>query len=185
MAGTTFPSVLTTSYGCVPGGEAAVGVQEGCTLNWGDGMIGNVPLFADAVNGNYRLAAGSPCIDAADNTAVPTDTGDADGDGDTVERLPCLTSTAVLRFADAQNVGDTGIADPPDYPHVCRHGRVRVPVYGVISTGNGSIGLADLQSLLAHYGDSEATYADGDMDGDGEVGLADLQILLAGYGTSC
>jgi hypothetical protein len=34
----------------------------------------------DPDNGDFRLAAGSPCIDAADNTAVPVDiTTDLDG----------------------------------------------------------------------------------------------------------
>ena len=32
------------------------------------------PGFADAVNGDYRLAAGSPCIDAGDNSYVTTTT---------------------------------------------------------------------------------------------------------------
>lgn len=39
------------------------------------GGVGNIdadPLFADAVNGDLRLLAGSPCIDAADNSAVPS-----------------------------------------------------------------------------------------------------------------
>lgn len=49
------------------------------------------PLFEDAVNGDYRLQAGSPCIDAGDNASVPdwltTDCAynprivDGDGDG--------------------------------------------------------------------------------------------------------
>ena len=52
------------------------------------------PLFVDPgywddgswVEGtDYRLLAGSPGIDAADNTAVPPDTADLDGDGDTAE----------------------------------------------------------------------------------------------------
>jgi hypothetical protein len=52
--------------------------------------------------------------------------------------------------------------------------------------GDGTIGLADLTQLLAHYGMmSGASYEDGDLDGDGAVGLADLQALLAVYGTTC
>jgi predicted outer membrane repeat protein len=38
------------------------------------------PLFVDAGNGNYRLAEGSPCIDAGDNSLVPAEiTTDLDG----------------------------------------------------------------------------------------------------------
>jgi hypothetical protein len=52
--------------------------------------------------------------------------------------------------------------------------------------GDGTIGLADLQILLAHYGMmSGASYWDGDLNCDGQVSLADLQMLLAVYGTSC
>ena len=38
--------------------------------------------LADAAEGDYRLSAASPCIDAGDNTAVPPDTYDLDNDGD-------------------------------------------------------------------------------------------------------
>ncbi len=51
--------------------------------------------------------------------------------------------------------------------------------------GDGSVGLADLQILLSHYGETGASPADGDLTGDGSVGLADLQLLLAGYGGVC
>ena len=51
--------------------------------------------------------------------------------------------------------------------------------------GDGTITLADLATLLAHYGDSGAGIADGDLDFDGNVGLADLAILLANYGEAC
>jgi len=37
----------------------------------GTGNIDTDPLFVDPDNGNYRLSAGSRCIDAGDNTAVP------------------------------------------------------------------------------------------------------------------
>jgi len=42
----------------------------------GDGNIDSDPLFADPAGGDYRLTAGSPCIDAGSNEAavgVPTD----------------------------------------------------------------------------------------------------------------
>jgi hypothetical protein len=45
------------------------------------------------------------------------------------------------------------------------------------------VDLADLNTLLQHYGDCEdVTYEDGDLNGDGCVDLADLQIILANYG---
>ena len=183
LAGTTNPSDLAVSYSCVAGGEVAVRVLEGCTLNWGDGMIGDDPLFVDAPNGDYRLLSGSACIDAADNTAVPADTNDADGDGDVTERLP-FDLDGMLRFADLQAVTDTGVADPPDYPYVVDMGAFEYQCTGDLD-GDGAINLADLQLLLSGYGDTDATYAGGDLDGSGTVDLADLQLLLSAYGQTC
>jgi len=37
----------------------------------GEGNIDAEPRFVDPESGDFRLAEGSPCIDAADNTAVP------------------------------------------------------------------------------------------------------------------
>ena len=51
--------------------------------------------------------------------------------------------------------------------------------------GDNDVDLADLQILLAHYGQTGTTYDDGDLDEDGDVDLADLQGLLAVYGTTC
>ena len=56
---------------------------------WPDeGNIDEDPCFIDPCNGDYHLLAGSPCIDAGDNTAVPLDTADLDGDGNTTEPIP-------------------------------------------------------------------------------------------------
>jgi len=72
-------SVLTVSYSDIAGGQAEAYVEEGSTLNWGEGNIDVEPQFADSNNGNYRLSAGSPCIDAGDNDSVPPDVCDLDG----------------------------------------------------------------------------------------------------------
>ena len=79
--------------------------------------IGNInadPCFVDANNGDYHLLPDSPCIDAGDNTAVPADTADLDGDGDTTERIP-FDLDGNPRFVDFPPPGGTGVADPPDY----------------------------------------------------------------------
>ena len=59
-----------------------------------------------------RIDAGSPCIDAGDNSAVPADVSDLDGDGDTVEPLP-LDVTGCPRFVDDPSTPDTGNGAPP------------------------------------------------------------------------
>lgn len=49
--------------------------------------------------------------------------------------------------------------------------------------GDGCVNLADLATLLAHFGTaSGAAPTDGDLDGDGDVDLSDLATLLANFG---
>jgi len=51
--------------------------------------------------------------------------------------------------------------------------------------GDGVIGLGDLSIMLANYGQTGMSQADGDLDGDGDVDLSDLSVLLAVYGQNC
>jgi predicted outer membrane repeat protein len=73
------PATMTVSYCDIRGGEAGIYVEPGNILNWGDGNIDSEPQFADSGNGNYRLSAGSPCVDTGDNDSVPVDVCDLDG----------------------------------------------------------------------------------------------------------
>ena len=61
---------------------------------------------------DYRLSSGSPCIDAADNTAVPADELDLDEDGDTTEPTP-FDLDGNPRFKDDPTTPDTGVGTPP------------------------------------------------------------------------
>ena len=89
IAGTDYPSTLAVSYSDVWGGQAAVAVAEGCTLDWGDGMTGDDPLFLDPGNADYRVM-GSVCVDAGTNappgglpaTDLNGDPRPTDDDGD-------------------------------------------------------------------------------------------------------
>jgi hypothetical protein len=81
------PSHLTVSYSNVSGGYT------------GTGNINANPLFADVAAHNFDLSSGSPCIDAADNTAVPA--------GVTLDIL------GRPRFVNDPAKPDTGAGSPP------------------------------------------------------------------------
>ncbi|MHC4587985.1 MAG: right-handed parallel beta-helix repeat-containing protein [Planctomycetota bacterium] len=179
-----FPSDLTVSYSDVQGGEADVYVQPGFTLNWGPGNIDADPLFADAGNGDYRLSAGSPCIDAGHNWHVPSDGADLDIDADTEELTP-LDLGGGPRFADDPATADSGCGAPAvvdmgayellgtPAPHPVRLGDL---------DGDGVVGVLDFLALLASWGPCEDGCCLADLDLDGVVGVVDFLILLANWG---
>ena len=82
-------AVTTIVYSNIQGGWAGAGSNN----------IDADPRFADEENGDLRLDINSPCIDAADNTAVPVDmTTDLAGNP---------------RFVDTALAPDTGNGTPP------------------------------------------------------------------------
>ena len=142
----------------------------------GDGNIDADPLFLDPYQGNYRLLPGSPCIDAADNEAVPPDTLDLDEDGDCDEPIPFdLGGTA--RFVDDPDTNDTGNGTPP----IVDMGAYEFQVCRADLDADGDTDHADLGILLSDWG---CTGGDcpGDLDDDGDTDHADLGILLADWG---
>jgi len=100
-----------------------------CIQGWTGRIQGNFaadPLFLDAegpdgklgtLDDDLGLEAGSPCIDAGDNTSVPADVADLDKDGDAAERMP-LDIEGRDRFVDYPDAVDAGVADLPDYPAI-------------------------------------------------------------------
>ena len=83
--GISGPATVTI---CVLWGDTPDQIEGGATVNFSDVQggyagIGNIdadPLFMDPNNGNFRLQAGSPCIDAGDPNFVPAPgTTDLDG----------------------------------------------------------------------------------------------------------
>jgi predicted outer membrane repeat protein/parallel beta-helix repeat protein len=116
-AGGSPPSgtAVTVSFSDVEGGAAAVYVDANCTLNWEAGNIDIAPCFVEPgywdangvwLEGDYRLSASSPCVDAGDNASVPADTYDLDGDGDTAEAIP-FDLDGSARIYDGDNDGES------------------------------------------------------------------------------
>ncbi len=139
-----------------------------------------------------HLGTDSPCIDAADNTAVPADEADLDGDEDTTERVP-LDLDGVSRFFDDPDTIDTGEDDLPDYPAV-----VDMGVYEFGSTacdcpgdvdGNGAITGLDIMGFVdcAVGAGSGFACSCGDFNGSGGVDAADVEAFVAAVlaGGSC
>lgn len=87
---------LSIDYCDLEGGQAGVHVDPECTIVWGTDIIAANPLLRDS---DGRLSAGSPCIDAGDNSSVPAgNLIDLDGMG---------------RFVDDPLTADTGAGTPP------------------------------------------------------------------------
>lgn len=98
-------STVTITYSDVQGGLPAGTIDGG-------GNIDGEPELVDVDGGNLRLSPGSPCIDAADNAAVPPDALDLDGDGDTDEPIP-FDLDGNPRFVDDPGTTDTGNGTAP------------------------------------------------------------------------
>ena len=74
----------------------------------GTGNIHSPPLL----DGSLHLLAGSPCIDAGNNSALLADTADLGNDGDTTEPIPYDYRGNPRRFDDPATP-DTGLGTPP------------------------------------------------------------------------
>jgi predicted outer membrane repeat protein len=131
----------------------------------GQGNIDADPLLVDPDHGDFHISAGSPCIDAADNTAVPQDlTTDLDGNP---------------RFVDDPKTQDTGHGDPP----IVDMGTYEFQLPGSCPwdlNGDDLVGISDLLILLGAWGPNPGHPAD--INGDGFVGIGDLLALLANWG---
>ena len=194
-------------------GSASVAYSDVQGGQPGTGNIDADPLFVDPDNGNFRLSADSPGIDAGDNTSLPggIDT-DLDGNPRFIEvpetpdtgngTLPvvdmgayeslgggCLavTSQEVLCHADGTTftVNIEGL-------NACTGGTTQV----TFTASGGAVGAELCFTTLVNDGgfccsteicvtipDCAPAGVPSDLDGDGVVGITDLLALLAAWGT--
>ena len=128
-----------------------------------NGNIHVDPVFVAPAAGDFRLSAGSPCIDAASNLAVPQGvTTDLDGNP---------------RFVDDPDTPDTGNGAPPIVDMGAYE--FRPDCIGDLD-GSGDVGITDLLELLAAWGPNPGHPAD--LNGNGVVDINDFLELLAGWG---
>jgi hypothetical protein len=126
----------------------------------GEGNISVDPQCVNVAAGDYRLAAGSPAIDAADNNAVPPDTFDFDGDGNMVEPTP-IDLYGTPRFADDPFTPDTGAGDPPIVDMGAYEFQPAPCPWDL--DGDGEVGITDLLDLLAQWGDPRPARSAGEL----------------------
>ena len=105
---------IAMTYSNIQGGWAGAG-----NINTDPRFVRNPSPGADGVwgtadddYGDLRLQPNSPCIDAGNNAAVPADTLDLDGDGNTAEPIP-FDLAGAPRFWDYPGKADTGSGAAP------------------------------------------------------------------------
>ncbi len=159
-------------------GSAAVTYSDVQGGYAGDGNIDADPLFVQAPDpgadeewgtedddyGDLRLQAGSPCIDAANNDAVPEEVAtDLDGNP---------------RFVDDPDTDDTGLGDPP----IVDMGSYEFQVSDCPAdlNGDGVVDVIDLLAILGAWG--PCPECPEDLNDDGVVDVIDLLEVLGAWG---
>jgi len=168
------PGQMSVAHCDVEGGQSAVYLYSGPAeddpvLDWGAGNINANPLFVSAAN--FRLQAGSLCINAGDNELVPEDFADLDQDSSTV--ITPFDLDKLARFCAQQRV------DMGAYEH---HGAADCPDLN----GDENVNVTDLLALISDWGECELpppADCPPDVAGcDGNVNVTDLLSLITNWG---
>jgi hypothetical protein len=130
--------------------------------------------------GDLHFLPGSPCIDASDNTAVPADTADLDGDGNTTEPTP-WDFDGHKRFIDDPCTDDSGNGTAP-------FADMGADEYSYLGDLNfsGCVNFVDFAMFAPHWWESGCGTCDrADLTGDGEVDFSDLREFAANWLAGC
>lgn len=174
VPGQTGGIAASINYSCVQGGYSGVGNISANPYFYTMPTPGSDGLWGtdDDNYGSQRLLPGSPCIDAADNTGVPTSvTVDLDGNP---------------RFVDDSHTPDTGhsdgvnaIVDMGAYEYQALCWADIAP-----SGGDGVVNVDDLTFLLAHWGFCPDCAADiAPPGGNNVVNVEDILELINTWGS--
>ncbi len=157
-----------------PGGtiEATYSNIEGGLA--GEGNIDAAPIYQP---GSYRLASGSPGVDAGSVDNLIADELDMDGDGDTSEPTP-LDLDGNARRSNDPATPDTGSGTAP-LPDM---GAYELVVCIADFDGDGQLTLFD---FLAFQNAFDAGEPAADFDGDGELTLFDFLAFQNAFDAGC
>ncbi len=104
----TYCNIDQVGFGTVPDGNPD-----------GNHNIRKDPLFYDPDNGDFRLTGSSPCIDAGNNAAIPTDlTQDINGDDRIIDGPDADTDDEVDMGADEFPISGGPVAPVPELPTI-------------------------------------------------------------------
>lgn len=155
-SGTEIQGNVTATYSNIEGGYA------------GAGNIDADPLFADAPAGDYSLAAGSPCIDAGDTSALA---------------LPEMDLMQSPRLADDLATPDTGAGAAPVIDiGAFEFQPLPPPMCQGDANADLSVDFADITSVLANFNLAGPA---GDANHDGVVNFSDITSVLSNFGLAC
>lgn len=157
----------TADYDLVSGQDIVATGTNFIGLN----LVFDAPAFVDAANGDFTPAAGSPVINAGDDTELPADVTDVDADGNTLEALP-RDFAGSRRVRDGQV--DLGAVEVPG-PDGCSPADLAEPF--------GTLDIDDVLSFLNGF-------SSGDPSADlaapfGEFNIDDVLTFLSAFSAGC
>jgi predicted outer membrane repeat protein len=155
----------------VQAGEKGVFVGPG-KLMWGVGNISAEPLFVEPAgpdndpltfgDNNYRIGAGSPCIDAGDNAACPLDLLLDLDDNPRYFDDPATTDSG--KASGGAAIVDMGAFEYQGLPGDVNH--------------DGVVNVDDLMMIIVFWGTCEVPLCSADLTGNNIIDCDDLLIVI-------